>query len=128
MDKFGYLNFFLYNGKRLILSFYNVQGTEQTMALSLSGSQRLKFEVQNFINMPNLHYLIFPNGCNLIGNLENISKRLRWLQWRNIPFAYILMELNLFYLTLLDFSRSSNLASLWIDSNISLEVNFICKF
>lgn len=87
------------------------------------GSRKRKFEAENFTNMPNLHYLGLPDGCMVNGELKCISKELRWLRWRGMPYKDVTMDLDLSQLTSLDFSESSNLASIWVDSNGSLEVH-----
>lgn len=94
------------------------------MALNLAGNQKRKFEVRNFANMPNLHFLSLPDGCRLNGNLRRLSKELRWLRWRNMPFAHIPPNLNLLHLISLDFSESTSLAFLWMESDNNLEVHF----
>ena len=73
--------------------------------------------------MPNLHYLGLPDGCMVNGELKYILRELRWLRWRGLPYKDVTMDLDLSQLTSLDFSQSSNLASLWVDSSTSLEVH-----
>ena len=75
--------------------------------------------------MPNLHYLALPEGCSIFGDFRCMSKELRFLQWKGMPLSSIPTELDLFHLTSLNFSESTNLASLWADSNTNLsEVSF----
>lgn len=92
------------------------------MALNLAACRKRKFDAESFANMPNLHYLKLPNGCSVDGDFRCISRELRLLQWRGMPFARVPRKLNLFHLLSLDFSDSTNLASLWTESNGSLEV------
>lgn len=92
------------------------------MALNLAGSRKRKFDAESFANMQNLHFLILPNGCSVNGDLTCISRELRLLRWRDMPFACVPSEINLFHLLSLDFSQSTNLASLWTQSNVSLAV------
>ncbi|KAG0583693.1 hypothetical protein KC19_3G155600 [Ceratodon purpureus] len=93
-----------------------------TVGINLERSQKRKFKVESLSNTPNLHYLRLPDGCYVNGNLSSMPKKLRLLQWRNMPLAYAPMELNLTSLTSLNFSYSSNLASLWTKSNETLKV------
>jgi hypothetical protein len=90
-------------------------------ALNLANSDKRKVESKHFARMPNLHFLVL-DGCDLSGNLECISKELRWLQWRDMPLAHFPHCLNLSNLTSLDFSRSSKLVETWVESNLALEV------
>ena len=113
----------LYKGNN-ILACCVLQGTSKTIALNLVGSQKREFEAENFTNMPNLHYLGLPDECMVNGELKCISRELRWLRWRGMPYKDVPMDLDLSQLTSLDFSESSNLASLWVDSSTSLEVHF----
>ncbi|KAG0598623.1 hypothetical protein M758_12G088800 [Ceratodon purpureus] len=96
-------------------------GVEETVALNLARSRKRKFDAKYFTNVPNLHYLRLPDGCKMYGDLKCISKQLRWLQWRKMPYQNVPKELNLIHLLSLDFSQSTKLASLWVESNDSLK-------
>lgn len=100
------------------------QGSKKTMGLNLTGSRKRKFEAEDFISMPNLHFLQLPHGCFVNGDFRCMPRELRVLQWRAMPLAYIPLGLDLSFLTKLDFSHSSSLAAFWIKSNTSLEVHF----
>ena len=93
------------------------------MALDLSKSRKRKFEVEDFAKMPNLNFLKIPKGRVMNGDWRCMSKELRWLRWRNTSLTHVLAELDLSQLVSLDFSKSSNLVTLWKKSNCSLEVN-----
>ncbi|KAG0622302.1 hypothetical protein M758_3G088300 [Ceratodon purpureus] len=97
------------------------QGTNKTMALNLKRSQNKHFEAKTFANMSNLHSLVLPHGGLVNGDLGCMSKELRMLQWRGMPFTNVPTRLNLRHVVSLDFSFSSNLAILWTDSTIGFE-------
>ncbi|KAG0565948.1 hypothetical protein KC19_7G026000 [Ceratodon purpureus] len=105
-------------------SIMKKQGTIKTLALSLVGSRKRKFEVEDFASMPNLHFLELPDGCVVDGDFRCISTKIRWLRWRGIVLDCIPLGLDVSYLTSLDFSMSTNLASLWTESQGMLKVCF----
>ncbi|KAG0583310.1 hypothetical protein KC19_3G125800 [Ceratodon purpureus] len=96
-------------------------GTNKTLALSLVGSRKRKFEVEDFASMPNLHFLELPDGCIVNGDFRCISSKIRWLRWRGILMETIPVGLDVSCLTSLDFSMSTNLASLWTESQARLK-------
>ncbi|KAG0627123.1 hypothetical protein M758_2G175500 [Ceratodon purpureus] len=102
-------------------SIMKKQGTKKTLSLSLVGSRKQKFEAEDFANMPNLHFLELPDGCIVNGDFRCISAKLRCLRWRGIVLEHIPLELDVSYLTSLDFSWSTNLASLWTESQDNLK-------
>lgn len=97
------------------------QGTKKTRALNLVGSRKRKFEAEDFINMPNLHFLELPDGCIVNGDFKCMPKELRWLRWRGMSFSHIPTNLDVSQLTSLDFSESTDMASLWIEANDNFE-------
>ncbi|KAG0611550.1 hypothetical protein M758_7G148400, partial [Ceratodon purpureus] len=104
------------NSATVEASIMKEQGTNKTLALSLVGSRKRKFEAEDFASMPNLHFLELPDGCVVIGDFRCISTKIRWLRWRGIILDCIPLGLDLSCLTSLDFSMSTNLASLWTES------------
>ncbi|KAG0605125.1 hypothetical protein M758_9G033700, partial [Ceratodon purpureus] len=109
------------NGTTAETSIMKMQGTNKTLALSLVGSRKRKFEVEDFASMPNLHFLELPDGCVVNGDFRCISTKLRWLRWRGIVLDCIPLGLDVSCLTSLDFSMSTNLASLWTESQDRLK-------
>ncbi|KAG0590524.1 hypothetical protein KC19_1G106000 [Ceratodon purpureus] len=109
------------NGSVAEASIMMKQGTNKTLALSLVGSRKRKFEVEDFASMPNLHFLELPDGCVVNGDFRRISTKIRWLRWRGIVLDCIPLGLDVSCLTSLDFSRSTNLASLWTESQGNLK-------
>ena len=101
-----------------------MQNSNQVRAMSLANTERHTFDVKNFVKMPNLHFLIL-DGCDVHGNLENISQELRYLQWRHMLQTHIPQILNFSNLVSLDFSKSTKLVNTWIDSETTLEVHYI---
>ncbi|KAG0584090.1 hypothetical protein KC19_3G184300 [Ceratodon purpureus] len=109
------------NGTTAEASIMKEQGTNKTLALSLVGSRKRKFEAEDFASIPNLHFLELPDGCVMNGDFRCISTKLRWLRWRGIVLDCIPLGLDLSCLTSLDFSMSTNLASLWTESEDMLK-------
>ncbi|KAG0623115.1 hypothetical protein M758_3G149500 [Ceratodon purpureus] len=104
------------NGTIAEASIMKKQGTNKTLALSLVGSRKRKFEAEDFASMPNLHFLELPDGCIVNGDFRCISTKLRWLRWRGIVLDCIPLGLDVSCLTSLDFSMSTNLVTLWTES------------
>ncbi|KAG0583307.1 hypothetical protein KC19_3G125600 [Ceratodon purpureus] len=109
------------NGTVAEASIMTKQGTKKTLALSLVGSRKRKFEIEDFASMPNLHFLELPDGCIVNGDFRRISTKIRWLRWRGILMETIPVGLDVSCLTSLDFSMSTNLASLWTESQGKLK-------
>ncbi|KAG0629562.1 hypothetical protein M758_1G112700 [Ceratodon purpureus] len=109
------------NGNVAEASIMKEQGINKTLSLSLIGSRKRKFEVEDFANMPNLHFLELPDGCIVNGDFRWISNKLRWLRWRGIVLECTPFGLDISNLTSLDFSMSTNLASLWTESQDNLK-------
>ncbi|KAG0583652.1 hypothetical protein KC19_3G152200 [Ceratodon purpureus] len=109
------------NGTNVEASIMKKQGTNKTLALSLVGSRKRKFEAEDFASMPNLHFLELPDGCVVNGDFRCISTKIRWLRWRGIVLDCMPLGLDVSCLTSLDFSKSTNLASLWTESEIMLK-------
>ncbi|KAG0590527.1 hypothetical protein KC19_1G106300 [Ceratodon purpureus] len=109
------------NGSVAEASIMMKQGTNKTLSLSLIGSRKRKFEVEDFASMPNLHFLELPDGCVVNGDFRRISTKIRWLRWRGVVLDCIPLGLDVSCLTSLDFSRSTNLASLWTESQYNLK-------
>ena len=59
------------------------------------------------------------------GDFGCMSQELRWLQWKSMPFAHAPAGLNLSLVTSLDFSESTNLASLWTEASGDTEVRSV---
>ncbi|KAG0583595.1 hypothetical protein KC19_3G148200 [Ceratodon purpureus] len=97
-------------------SIMTKQGTNETLALSFVGSRKRKFEAEDFASMPNLHFLELPDGSVVNGDFRCISTKIRCLRWRGIVLDGIPLGLDVSCATSLDFSMSTNLASLWTDS------------
>ncbi|KAG0622465.1 hypothetical protein M758_3G099400 [Ceratodon purpureus] len=97
--------------------FIEYQEKVETIGLNLIGCRKRKFNVENFANMSNLHFLGLPDGCKVNGDFESMPKKLRVFRWRRMPLAYIPNGLSLHHLTSIDFSKSNNLASIWTESN-----------
>ncbi|KAG0588190.1 hypothetical protein KC19_2G223500 [Ceratodon purpureus] len=112
------------NGTNAEASIMKKQGTNKTLSLSLVGSRKQKFEAEDFASMPNLHFLELPDGCVVTRDFRCISTKIRWLRLRGIVLDCIPLRLDLSCLTSLDFSMSTNLASLWTEPQSMLEVCF----
>ena len=107
--------------------FSMIQGQNKVRVLNLANSRMRKFKYDDLEKMTNLHYLIL-DGCDVSGNICCISRELRWLQWRNMPLTHIPHMLDFSNLVALDFSYSTYLANVWIESNPALEVSFsLCR-
>ncbi|KAG0564039.1 hypothetical protein KC19_8G078200 [Ceratodon purpureus] len=98
----------------------NNEGYNKVRALNLAKSWRRKYECASFAKMTNLHYLIL-DGCDVSGNFDNVSKELRWLQWRNMPLINLPQMFDFLNLVSLDFAESPCLASIWTESNSATE-------
>ncbi|KAG0601411.1 hypothetical protein M758_11G108300 [Ceratodon purpureus] len=98
----------------------NYDGYNKVRALNLAKSRKRKYECESFAKMTNLHYLIL-DGCDVSGNFDNVSKELRWLQWRNMPLKHVPRMWNFLNLVALDFSNSPGLASIWSESDSATE-------
>ena len=90
-------------------------------ALNLVHTRKRNFKAEDLAKMTKLLYLVL-DGCTVGGNFGSSLEELRWLQWRKMPSMQPPLMLDLFNLTSLDFSYSSNLASLWTESSPALEV------
>ncbi|KAG0608202.1 hypothetical protein M758_8G087000 [Ceratodon purpureus] len=89
-------------------------------ALNVGNGGEHELESLYFTKMSNLHFLIL-DGCYINGDVTTISKKLRYLRWRQMPVIQRPPILNLSNLISLDFSYSSEVASLWAKSNPTLE-------
>ena len=98
-----------------------MENSKKVRAMSLVSGGRHSFDVKNFEEMPNLHFLTL-DGCDVDGNLESIAKELRYLWWRHMPQTHIPPMQNFSNLVSLDFSWSIKLANTWIESEPALEV------
>ncbi|KAG0607563.1 hypothetical protein M758_8G038700 [Ceratodon purpureus] len=96
------------------------KGQNKVRVLNLANSRTRKFKYDDFEKLTNLHYLIL-DGCDVSGNIGCVSRELRWLQWRNMPLTHIPHTLDFSNLVALDFSYSTYLANVWIESNPALE-------
>lgn len=61
------------------------------------------------------------------GDFICMLRELRCLRWRKMPFHHIPMGLKTSHLISLDFSGSTNLASLWTESNENVKVRSLYK-
>lgn len=100
-----------------------VQGTKHIRGLTLAGSKKRKFSAKDFEKMEGLHYLVL-DGCQVTGNFKRFPKRLRYLQWRAMPYSQIPPTLSLSSLSMLDLSESSKLVDLWSNSELPMQVCF----
>ncbi|KAG0562624.1 hypothetical protein KC19_9G160500 [Ceratodon purpureus] len=107
-------------GATRILAKDKNHSSSKVRALNLAKSGEHKFAFEDFASMEYLHFLIL-DGCNVSGNLEGISKELRYLQWREMPLTSVPSMLSLSNLISLDFSKSTKLANIWAKSGSSLE-------
>ena len=98
-----------------------LQKSNKVRAMSLVNGGRHSFDVKNFEEMRNLHYLILDE-CDVDGNLGSIAKELRYLRWRHMPRTHIPSMQKISNLVSLDFSKSTKLANVWIESDTTLEV------
>ncbi|KAG0564195.1 hypothetical protein KC19_8G091100 [Ceratodon purpureus] len=89
-------------------------------ALNVGSGGEHELESLYFTKMRNLHFVIL-DGCFINGDFRTISKKLRYLRWREMPVIQRFPILNLSNLISLDFSYSSEVASLWAKSNHALE-------
>ncbi|KAG0564194.1 hypothetical protein KC19_8G091000, partial [Ceratodon purpureus] len=96
------------------------QEPTKVRALNVANGGEHELESVYFTKMINLHFLIL-DGCFIDGDLTTISKKLRYLQWRQMSVIQGPPVLNLSNLISLDFSYSSEAASLWSNSNPALE-------
>ena len=101
-----------------------VQGLSKVRALNLSNSGSNRFESESFARLTNLHFLTL-DGCKVDGDFGSIFKELRWLQWRYMPLTYLPPMASFSKLISLDFSESTKLASLWVESDSAFEVCYI---
>ncbi len=101
-----------------------VQGSGKVRALNLSkwGKNRI-VESEKIAKMANLHYLIL-DGCAVSGEFGSISSELRWLRWRYMPLTQLPPMQNFSKLISLDFSESTEVANIWVESDPALEVCF----
>ncbi|KAG0576085.1 hypothetical protein KC19_5G054400 [Ceratodon purpureus] len=107
-------------GAKRVLAKDKNHSSNKVRALNLAKSGEHKFAFEDFAIMDNLHFVIL-DGCNVSGNLEGISKELRFLQWREMPLTSLPSMLSLSNLISLDFSYSTKLANIWAQSGSSLE-------
>ncbi|KAG0615586.1 hypothetical protein M758_5G053300 [Ceratodon purpureus] len=107
-------------GATKVLAKDKNHSSNKVRALNLAKSGGHKFAFEDFASMENLHFLNL-DGCNVSGNLEGISKELRFLQWREMPLTSLPSMLSLSNLISLDFSKSTKLANIWAQSWSSLE-------
>ncbi|KAG0607530.1 hypothetical protein M758_8G035600 [Ceratodon purpureus] len=96
------------------------EGQKKVRVLNLANSHMRKFNYDDFKKMTNLHYLIL-DGCDVSGNIGCVSRELRCLQWKNMPLTHVPPVLDFSNLVSLDFSDSTLLANLWVESNPALE-------
>ncbi|KAG0607731.1 hypothetical protein M758_8G050400 [Ceratodon purpureus] len=96
------------------------QGPMKVRALNLANGGEHELEFEYFTKMTNLHFLVL-DGCFINGDLTIISKKLRSLRWRHMPMIQRPPVLNLINLISLDFSESTKAASLWAESNPTLQ-------
>ncbi|KAG0615433.1 hypothetical protein M758_5G040900 [Ceratodon purpureus] len=94
--------------------------SNKVRAINLANIKEHEFAFEDFSKMENLHFLTL-DGCNVSGNLEAISKELRCLRWRHMPLTNAPSMLNLSNLISLDFSYSTKLANMWIQSDATLQ-------
>ena len=92
-----------------------MQNPNEVRFVNLSNIGWQDIDLENFATMPNLHFLVL-DGCRVHGNLGSISKELRYLQWKHLPLSYIPPLQHLSNLISLDFSESTKLANIWIES------------
>ena len=97
-----------------------VQGTKHIRSLTLAGSKR-KFCAEEFEKMERLHYLVV-DGCEVSGDFKRFPKRLRYLQWRAMPYSQIPTTLDVSSLSMLDLSKSDKLVNLWSNSKLPMQV------
>jgi hypothetical protein len=60
--------------------------------------------------MERLHYLVV-DGCEVSGDFKRFPKRLRYLQWRAMPYSQIPTTLDLSSLSMLDLSKSDEVVN-----------------
>ncbi|KAG0576081.1 hypothetical protein KC19_5G054000 [Ceratodon purpureus] len=107
-------------GATRVLAKDKNHSSNNVRALNLAKSGEHKFAIEDLASMDNLHFLIL-DGCNVSGNLEGISKELRYLQWRKMPLTNMPSMLSLSNLISLNFSKSTKLADIWAQSGSSFE-------
>lgn len=92
-----------------------LEGTKEIRGLSLAGQQS-SYNTSAFQGMSELH-LLQLDGARIEGNFSQLSRRIRWLQWRSSFLANLPSQLQLQDLIILDLSNSSSLTRLWSDGD-----------
>ncbi|KAF7848470.1 hypothetical protein BT93_L1920 [Corymbia citriodora subsp. variegata] len=77
--------FFISHYRSWIYAFSCCQGTENIIALKLTGlSKEHNFTSDEFSRLPSLRFLELEGG-NLVGDFKNLLSSLRWLSWHCCP-------------------------------------------
>lgn len=92
-----------------------LEETKVIRGLSLVGHPS-SYNTSAFQTISEVH-LLQLDGARIEGNFSQLSKRIRWLQWRSSFLVNVPSELQLQDLTILDPSHSSSLTRLWSDGD-----------
>ena len=95
-----------------------IQGTKEVRGLSLAGLNGKTFEASAFQNMTEIHLLLL-DGARIEGDFSQLSKKIRWMQWRNSFLSSLPLQLHYLNLTVLDLSNSKSLTQLWAEHDAS---------
>jgi len=96
---------FLSSNSNVDLCFSYDQGTENVVALRLSGLSKVhNFTSKEFSKLPNLKFLELEGG-NLVGDFKHLLSKLTWLSWSHCPLKLKVKNLCLKKLAMLMLSR-----------------------
>jgi Leucine-rich repeat (LRR) protein len=90
------------------------EGTKEVRGLSLAGLNGKTFKASAFQNMTEIHLLLL-DGARIEGDFSQLSKKIRWMQWRNSFLSSLPLQLHYLNLTVLDLSNSKSLTQLWTE-------------
>lgn len=100
-----------------------IQGTKEVRGLSLVGLNGKTFTASAFQNMTEIHLLLL-DGVRIEGDFSHLSKKIRWIQWRNSFLSSLPLQLHYLNLTVLDLSNSKRLTQLWTEHDALQVYNF----
>jgi len=87
--------------------------------LSLVGlDSQSEFNASMFANMTEIHFLKL-DGARIEGDFSQLSKKIRWMQWRSPFLTRLPSQLHCLNLAVLDLSNSSSLTRLWPDGDVA---------
>ncbi|KAG0628664.1 hypothetical protein M758_1G044000 [Ceratodon purpureus] len=102
------------------------EGTKEVRGLSLAGLNGKIFKASAFQNMTEIHLLLL-DGARIEGDFSQLSKKIRWMQWRNSFLSSLPLQLHYLNLTVLDLSNSKSLTQLWPAEHDASQVPILLK-